>query len=327
MHQATTTKINRIVTLLRDNKHSLLPLIRRFSIGCLIGFIIVFLIASLPDDTKHAQNTTKQKFSIANLFQAKTPNPSDVVSKTDFQKFESNKQALSPTQIQAIENDEPRMTLVITDFGNNTAIMDKFGELIQSPVTLGINASIPQYNPTAATLNTLGYEVWLDIQTITSNSSADNGNMALNPVREFDYNINLLEQQMSNKASTTGIIIKNTSLLPQSTDLWIKMSHDIFAQGYGIFDATSHTLPTSIAYYNEAYAPYIKNSVTIDTDTSVENLEKQLSAIQKTIETNNNIIITTSIYTPVALDIIARWVNFLTSKGIVIIPLSAQTKL
>jgi polysaccharide deacetylase 2 family uncharacterized protein YibQ len=325
MPQTAIIKINKVIDVIKDNQAILLPLLRRVAIGCLIGFIFVFLISSIQTDAPESQGNTKQKFAISNLF---TPSPEVIpTSPSAFKHFDGNKISLNSEQKNAIDNDEPRFTLVINNFGNNTAIMDSFGEQFEHPVTLGLQSTLSPYNPTASSLNELGYEVWLNIQSITSDMSSDNGKSALNPVRDFDYNIALLENQLSNKATTAGIILDNASLLTQSTDLWSKIANDIFAQGYGIFDTTSNAVPTSVNYFDDAYAPYIKKNIMIDTDASIETLTTQLSAIEKSIRSNKNAIITTSIYTPVALDIIARWVNSLTSDGVVMIPLSAQTNL
>ena len=327
MTQAAMTKINRIVTVLRENKKTLIPVVRRFAIGCLIGFIAVFLMASMPDNDSSHKQPSRQKFSIANLFKTKDEQLTANTAANNFKYFNDNKMTLSNEQLNAIEDNAPRFTLVLTQFGNNSKIMDLFGEQLPYPVTLGLLSTLDTYNPTASTLKELGYEVWLDVQTISSNPDADNGAMALNPVRDFGYNIELLENQMKDKASTTGLIIQNNSLLTQSNALWEKMSNDIFAQGYGVLDATSSTVPTTVRYYNDGYAPYIKNGITIDTNTSIETLNTQLASIKDTIESEKNVIITTSIYTPAALDIIARWVNSLIANGVVMIPLSAQTNL
>ena len=115
--------------------------------------------------------------------------------------------------------------------------------------------------------------------------------------------------------------------MPRTDTTWKQIVSDLFAQGYGVFDPTSTILAPDFYYYKNMAAPYIRNDVYVDTDTSSESIENQLNTIKQQLKTNKNLVITTTIHTPTSLDILAEWVDSLVADGVVIIPLSSQAKL
>lgn len=302
--------------------------VKQGGIGVVAGLVLIIAItlSSGHTDTPESKKTTSSTFSIASLFQADTPRQ-DAKQPSLYTLFEKNKRPLNAKQETAIADNTPRLSLVVYNMGKSKNMVDALTHKMPPDITIGLSPYTNTYNVMARDLTQKGFETWLNLQSITRETDADNGAQSLNPTRNFSYNISFLEQQTQNKSHVTGVILDQSSLISESTDLWMELSRDLLADGYGIFDLTPAQLPPSFFYYNNLPAPYIKESLQIETNLPDSLIKHHLAEMKERIKTGRNLVLAVNIYTPTALDILADWVNSLEQEGITLIPLSAQAKL
>lgn len=242
-----------------------------------------------------------------------------------FERLNSNKKSLTAKQQLAIMDDKPRYSLVIQMAGENKLLNAGLSEKLSKDVTLSVTPYLKNHNEIAGDFKRQGFEVWMLMATETLERRTDNGPFALSPVHNINSNMNALINQLQGKDYITGITFDEKSLMPGAEIMWPQIVQDLFAEGYAVHDATP--IPVSPKVYatsDNKKSPYIKDNVHLNLNTTKDNIKHQLDGLKNRIKTHRNVIITTAIATPAALDILAEWVNSLEAEGIVLLPLSAQ---
>jgi polysaccharide deacetylase 2 family uncharacterized protein YibQ len=316
-------------------------IIRRIGIGALIACSIIFFIKGISSSRQNTSiNFPSSSFPIAQN-DVKNTNIPEIQSETykdeslesifefadQYKKFNTNRQRLSTEQIDAIQNNKARVTLVINNLGKQKALLDNLIAKNKASITVSLSPYTTPFDDIVKKLNTDGIETWLYIHTIEKTPLKDNGPFALNPSRNLETNFELLESQIRNKAFIAGITFGNKAIITKIEDLWGNIAQDLYAQGYGIFDQTNTKPSGQLLYSQKIPAPYVQTNIILDTQLPRNELAARLNSIRKQILTDKNLIISTSIATPVALDILMQWVDSLQADGIIFIPLSAQTKI
>ena len=234
---------------------------------------------------------------------------------------------LTMKQANAIKNNTPRLTIVISGIGQSSTIVAKIMELMPSSVTLSLSPYTQNHNEVSKQLNGYEFETWMDIATLTLDKSFDPGQIALNPTHNFDHNITALTKQIEGKTNITGLLLSPQSLIIETPKLWADISADLFGQGYGLLDNTSSIIQPKLFFYGDKRAPYIKGDMSINTNADIESIKKSLDNIVLKTNKQKNIILTYPAKTPAALDILSDWINSLEEQNITLVPLSAQAKL
>lgn len=312
------------------------PLIWRAGLGVGVGIILI-LFLSLFSTGENSLTTFKldsERLSLGDLFappsppdlnETGTPSADSLMASGHFKQFMTNRGPLSQDQIAAITDNKPRISLVLQDIGQRETVIQSVIEKFPPSVALGLSPYTPDFNVVSRNLRMKGFENWLMLKTLVAAQNTDTGDKILTPVAGYNANIPMLNAQIKDKAHLSGIVIESASLLTESELLWAELSHEIFAEGFGIFDATAPSFPSSFYYYEQTPAPYIKGAVTINANVPKDKLETALESAIATIQNDRNITIAVTPHTPASLDILAKWVNSLPAKGITLIPLSAQT--
>ncbi|PCI00155.1 MAG: hypothetical protein COB76_04150 [Alphaproteobacteria bacterium] len=300
--------------------------LRRASMGAATGIVLTFLLTLFIGSSPTSYETFDMDSEILPLTDI-FPKQEVIDPSLAFGHFVTNKSPLSDEQTKAINTDTPRLTLVVTDLGHKKSILKSIMEKLPTATTLSLSSYTPIFNAISAPLKNHGFEIWLTLQTNTSEKNVDNGSAALTPINDFETNAPLMEAQIKGKAHVTGLMLSERSLLTHSQLLWGEISTDLFAEGYGVFDTTQKPLPSPFFYYDKKPAPYITGDITLDTNISAVQMKARLSEIKDRIMTEKNLVLSLSIYTPSTLDILVEWVNSLQSDGVTLIPLSAQAKL
>lgn len=326
---------DKLLPLLEQMKGKLPPLptsissdhLRRAGMGAGLGIIFVLFLSLFmaPSPSYEKFTLDAENLSLSDLF-PKEEEPKIDPSST-FSHFMQNKKQLSEDQKAAITNNETRLTLVVYGLGKQKNALEAMQKKLSPNVTVALSSNTPTYNVISRQLKDKGFETWVSVSTQTLALNEDNGSKALSPSYDFEANIAFLEDQINGKSNITGIMIPPSSLLVESSDAWGSVSQELFAEGFGIFDPTEKAFDSNFFYYQGTTAPYIKGDVAMNTNTAIVNLETKLKDITERTKLNKNLIVSTSIYTPAALDILVKWVDSLQAEGITLIPLSAQAKL
>lgn len=230
-------------------------------------------------------------------------------------------------QAAAVADGKPIVSIVISDVGKNRELVQSIHEKLSNNITLSLSPYATNHNATAETLSGYGFELWMDLAAITYDMNYDHGVLALNPVHDFDKNIDMIMRQLDNKDKVTGVILPTQSLIIETQDLWGSLVNDLFMQGYGILDNTTQVMKPALFFHEDKRAPYLKGDMILSRYKTADHLEQALSNLKKSVLEQGSMIATLPLTTPVTLDILADWVNSLEADGIHLVPLSAHVKL
>lgn len=305
----------------------------RAAIGACAGIVLVLLIMlimslfSLDKADEQLAPMDQEEVAIPSTVIADDPvNPQQqAVGISTFTRFDANKKPLTPEQAKAIDDDTARLSLVIQMAGQNRKMNGLITEKIPNTVTLSVSPYLSDHNETAGIFSQQGYEIWLMMATETLEKQTDNGQFALSPVRNLNSNMNALINQLQGKDYVTGITFDEKSLMPSADIMWPQIIRDLFAEGYAIHDTTQIAVSSDVYSFDQVIAPYIKGNIQLDLNVSDDIAREKLEDLKAQIIMRKNLIVSTTIPYPAALDILAEWVNSLETEGITLIPLSAQT--
>jgi polysaccharide deacetylase 2 family uncharacterized protein YibQ len=314
-------------------------IIRRFSIGLCLGLPIVIILSFLgnSEDLKISSNNLDNE--IVSIVKENAPSPPDNIDIEQtqennvidiapglFELFESNRNSLSTVENAAIENDSPRLSIIVKNVGKNRTFNQLIQDKLPASVALSLSPYINNFNDVAVNLHQYGYELWMDISALTLDMNSDQGTMALSPTFGLERNLNLLSGQTEGRKNITGLLLPQGALLTETPTLWADIAQDIFASGYGILDNTVGIIKPSLYFFDDNRAPYIKGDVYIQAK-QLSDLKMRLSNLREDIMRDKNLIVTLTLSTPAHLDILAQWIESLEQNGITLVPLSAQAKL
>lgn len=323
-----------------------IPFLRRAAIGVALGIIIIIFIESLGlmDEGDHssspviAYNTAT--VTLPTVEAPALPNHHDHTPITTnageqlhqdnaerYKNFARHKSQLTQAQLAAIKNDSPRLTVVLSNIGQQQSQIELITVKLPKSVTVSLSPYARQHNEIIRQLKEFGFETWMDIATLERSTNHDWGNQGLSPSYNFDRNIKLLSMQMAQKDNITGVILPQNSLLQESSQLWPDITQDLFADGYGVLDNTTGIIKPALFFFDNNRAPYIKGDIELNPSMTKDEMKLALEAIRKQILEQKNMIITIPFSTPATLDILAQWLNSLDTDGITLVPLSAQAKL
>lgn len=314
--------------------------LRRIGIGIGFGIVAVLLLSLFTGNTVNYKDivfdsekieivgTQKEKHIEVNQ-DVKTDNNNDLFQKNAkyFPSFSKHKTPLNETQLDAINHNEKRFSLIISNIGQSSKIVAKILETLPPSVTIGMSAYTKNHNEVVTQFDQYGFETWMEMASITLDETADRGDLALNPTRDFDQNIKNITTQLSNKDKLTGLILPIESIITETPALWKDLVFDLFAQGFGIFDNTVNIMSPSLYFHETHKAPYIKGDISLDKNISNRDLKFALKSFEKKINEEKNITISITSPTPATIDILSDWLHSLEEKNIVTIPLSAQANL
>jgi polysaccharide deacetylase 2 family uncharacterized protein YibQ len=322
--------------------------LRRAIIGIALGLFIVTIIHIMGDS-----ELTKQESNIITYDTAAIPLPvlesSDINQSTEnemttekdqeniideintnsenYKNFARHQSKLNAIQANAIKNDTPRLSLVLSNVGQQQAQIKSIIDKLPKSVTISISPYARMHNIITNELKEYGFETWLDLATLELSLNQDWGDNGLSPSYNYQRNIELLSAQMNDKDNITGVILANNSLLTESPQLWADITQDLFADGFGILDNTSGIIKPALFFFDDKRAPYIKGDEELSKTLTRNMLIATLETIRKQTIDQKNMIVTIPYSTPATLDILSEWLNSLGDNGITLVPLSAQAKL
>lgn len=241
--------------------------------------------------------------------------------------FAANKMALSSGQIQAITNKTPILSIIINPLGQQRAMTDKAVKTLPNDITIGLSSHIPETSNNIQQFRDYGFELWMTLSAITLDMNHDKGALALTPTRDFEYNINLLADQIGNKDFFTGLILPPQALIKKSGKMWEDIVYDVFGQGYGLLDNNIGIIKPSFYFYDDFRAPYLQSDLAMDSVMSLNALEDLLKKVRQDVVTEGRYIVSLPSLTPAHLDILVQWVDSLPQDNITLVPLSAQAQL
>lgn len=331
-------KINQLIENIPKNTQAKL-IARRFGLGACIAIFVIILIQLWPTSKKDDQSIEFPNISLKVTSDQpivtndpKQNNDIETASIFDFNKqypkFEKNRQKLSQIQINAIQNDLPRVSIILNNFGRQSNLLDQFLDLSKGSISIALSPYTPKFNEVTADLINNKIEPWLYIHSIETTSYKDNGPLALNPSRNLETNLELLEKQLLNKNSIVGITTSPQAVITKIESVWGKLAHDLYAQGYALFDQSGKNPTGGLLYNQNIPAPFINDAFILNSDNYTrQEFTKELNYLRNRILDDKNLILSITIDTPQRLDIFMQWVDSLLADEIEIIPLSAQAKI
>ena len=326
------TQILQMMNKIHDHPH--LAVSVKFGAGLLAGLVVLYLYTGLSKTPVKDMANAIAEISIADFipdfFNDNKTNKEEhlAISKPEDIKrypfFAANMVGLNEDQKNAILKDKPRLSLIIQNIGLNRYVMEDIPQKLPASTTLAVSAYSDSHEEAAKKMRDMGFEIWVNTPSISRNPMGDEGAHALNPTRDFSYNIDLLTKQLEGKSHVTGITIDNDAIIADNDRLWEDISADLIAQGYGILDNTPRAIQPKLFYYNDNRAPYIKGDITLNTNIPMAELKQLLEELTQRIDTQKNLILSVNVANPAALDTIGEWLKKLSDDGITLVPLSAQ---
>jgi polysaccharide deacetylase 2 family uncharacterized protein YibQ len=302
-------------------------LYRRIAIGGGLGLFLAFILSLFIGQGSSIPNNFSldtEQVTLESFFQDK--DISEELEDSLYPKFSGNLKPLTDIQKSAIENNKTRLSIVVYDLGRQKSLLQDAVNTLSPDITLALSSHTPIFNAVSRDLKQQGFETWLTLDTQTLALNTDNGPHALSHVNDYDANIPMLDAQKDGKSNVTGVVLASNSIIVESESIWKTLSQEIFAEGYGLLDTTQKSFPSEFFYHQGNIAPYIKGDWNISTNMPEKNLRERLTSITERLKINKNGVLSISLYTPRALDILNKWVDSLQADGIVLIPLSAQAK-
>ena len=326
--------------------NSKITIIRQAAIGLTLGIVAVFFLSMILGEKQPDYNDVIE-FDTESVpiipIEASLPTAADAINDekigtdtptnlkpanaSEFPFFNKNRAQLSNKQLKVIADNNPHISVILGDMGQQSKMISAVIESIPNDVTIALSPYARGYNDLIKKLDNYGFETWMDIAALTLKANSDSGNVALNPVNNFETNIGFLDLQLENKDKITGVILPQQALITETAKLWEKLTYEIFANGYGLLDNTSTIMRPSLYFYNDNRAPYIKGDNTLSSNQTIEEFKKSLNDARKSTLDQGAMIITISEPTPTTLNILGDWIKSLESDGITLVPLSAQAKL
>lgn len=333
------------------NKYLSTDTIRRVIIGAVLGFILIG-IWMLVMPNKASEPISSLAFDseivalpsiIAGVAQGEDqiPSPPPVEKHKDdgiaprqndenaryYPFFAMFKAPVTQAQQEAIASGSPMLSVILANTGTNRKLNEQIIAKLSNNVTLSMSPYASMHNEAAEKFSDYGFEIWMDLAAITLEMNYDHGNLALNPVNNFERNIDLLTRQLDNKDKITGVVLAPQSLIVETQNLWADLVSDLFAEGYGVLDNTTQVMKPALFFHDDRRAPYLKGDQTLPSTLMLGQFKDSLDNIRKSAKEQGHLIVTIPLTTPAALDILANWVNSLKDDGITLVPVSAQVKL
>jgi polysaccharide deacetylase 2 family uncharacterized protein YibQ len=310
--------------------------IRRVALGLGLGLIAVLFLSMLGGDNTSYNDTIDFDQETITLPGATAAREDDAeitpLSASDeraarYKFFAQNKVSLSAEKATALSEGKPALSVIINNVGQQRAFTEKLMSVMPQDVTIGLSPFISNDNQNAISLRDYGYEIWMNMAAITLEENNDTSDFALTPTNNFEFNINLLSDQIGDKNYLTGLILPPQAIIKRSGKLWEDLVYDIFGQGYGLLDNSSGIIKPSLYFYDDERAPYIESDFVMSDTMSIEDFKAALNTVRQNTLSEGGYILSLSEATPVHLDILAEWLNSLPNEGITLVPLSAQAKL
>ena len=316
-----------------------IDILRRISLGLGLGLITVLMLSLFDGGDTPTESITFDQ-EMVSLPDSGGPSATDLmedgetIDTTDndlkaarYKFFAQNKIALSSEQATALANNQPVLSVIVNDMGQQRSFTEKAYSTLPRDVTIGLSPFISADNQNAASLRDYGFEVWMVMAAITLERNRDISDFALTPINNFEYNINLLSDQIGDKTYLTGLVLPAQAIIKKSGKLWEDLAYDIFGQGYSLLDNTGGIIKPSLYFYEERRAPYIESDLILADPISAEDFKETLNKARQNTINEGRYILSLSEMTPAHLDILAEWLNSLPNEGITLVPLSAQAKL
>lgn len=331
--------------LLQNNKYISIDIIRRSGIGIMLGILLVIPLSFIIGNSqtinhditfdsevieipksKHENDEGKAGVSQQDSDEARSTIISDLSKNYKF--FNANHVGLTETQIVSIDNGQPTLSLIISGVSGQKSLVDHIVKTLPQDVTIAVSPYLKNSQDILDTFHSHGFEIWMDMATITLDMNHDSGGLALNPTYDFESNIDFLTQQIGNKDYITGVALPQRSLIIESSRLWQMIVDDLYAQGYGIIDNTRQVTKPSLYFFRDNKAPYIKTDHAFEQSLSFETLKNLLAQARQKLMEKNSSVITIPVFSPSQVDLIAQWLELLKQDdNVVIIPASAQVQL
>jgi polysaccharide deacetylase 2 family uncharacterized protein YibQ len=241
--------------------------------------------------------------------------------------FAKNKLPLSAAQAGAIANQTPTLSIVVAGLGQQKSFTDKAVETLPKGTTIGMSSHATLTADLIEQMQNAGFELWMKVSAITLDRNHDKGAFALNPTRDFEYNMNLLADQIGTHNFYTGMVFSSQALVKRSGRLWDNIVADIFGQGYGVLDNDSGLVKPSLYFSGDFRAPYIQSNYMMTETMALKDFESLLNNVRKDTLEQGRYILSLSSLTPAHLDILSQWVDSLGQENITLVPLSAHAQL
>jgi len=309
---------------------------RRALIGLILGLVVIGLFAALPPSAPQVTDMDSLDQEIITLSPA--PKPLDEIENVAtaglndekaarYSFFAKNKRSLTSAQRDAIVNETPILSIVINHVGQQRALTQKIAESLPKNVTIALSPHLNGRTESVSTLQNAGFELWMTMAAITLNMNTDSSDFALTPTNNFEFNINILSDQISDQDYLTGVILPPQALIKRSGKLWDDLVYDIFGQGYGLLDDTDGIVKPTLYFYDDHRAPYLSSDAAMDDLVSLQDFSTLLNSIRDNTLSEKRYILSLPLLTPGHLDILAEWLDALSNDRITLVPLSAQAQL